>query len=533
MKETGINWFYDALDLDTGAFAVFYTFEDGAGVTVSSVPSGQAVYTGTLSSTANFWVKPGSGFFSGNNLTIENASGLSSTSWTDVFAYEKINTDPCVLFDSMGNGSGYRIGITAANKPYFESNNGEPVIGGSLNNYSSKNIVSFTYFPNYLTIGYFNVNAQTVETETFDYPFGVVPSDNRKLGTSYTGYMDYYIHITQPISAQVQAQLFSGFYVYPTGSELPINYICTTGITGYQDVLVYETGVTGYSLSPGGDEGRDYYTGQFPTYFTQTTLTGILSSGLYSSGVSGSVCYPVTGTLTTLYTYLTGYASSFGMQKVQAFYPTQTGDIVKQSVSRTPFDPYYNFTLLRQYSGYLIDTAITTGQINSYLNGIAQNVQGWTLRSGYLQVSGGVSSDTFFLDLKSGDHQLFTVTGGLTGFAFTYSGQEIYLNGVNLISGYDFLVTAGTVNLTNANTGITGYIFEYPIVLPFETGIFTVQTGAPFQRDTSNLYLNGVRQQNYSTYTEGAIFDLLSGNFFDPAICVPVYDDDGLYWESN
>lgn len=533
MKETGINWFYDALDLDTGAFAVFYTFEDGAGTTVSSVPSGQAFYTGTLSSATNFWVKPGSGFFSGNNLVIENASGLSSTSWTDVFVYEKVNTDPCVLFDSMGNGSGYRIGITAANKPYFESYNGEPVIGGSLNNYSSKNIVSFSYFPNYLTIGYLNLSAQTVETETFDYPFGIVPSDARMLGPSYTGYMDYYIHITQPISTQVQAQLFSGFYVYPTGSELPVTSICTTGITGYQDVVVYETGVTGYSVSPGGDEGRDYYTGQFPTTFTQTTLTGILSSGLYSSGVSGSTCFPVTGALTTLFMTLTGYASSFGMQKVQAFYHTETTDIVKQSVSRTLFDPYYNITLLRQYSGYLIDPAITTGRINAYLNGVAQGVQGWTLRSGYLQVSGGVNSDTFSFDLKSGDHQVFNVTGGLTGFAFTYSGQEIYLNGVNLVSGYDYLVTAGTLNLTHTSTGITGYLLEYPIVLPFETGIFTVQTGAPFSRNSSNLYLNGVRQTNYSTYTEGAIFDLLSGNFFDPAICIPVYNDSDLYWETT
>jgi hypothetical protein len=136
MKETGINWFYDALDLDTGAFAVFYTFEDGAGTTVSSVPSGQAVYAGELSSATNFWVKPGSGFFSGNSLAITNASGLSAGSWTDIFVYEKVNTDACVLFDSMGAGSGYRIGITKSNKPYFESDNGEPIIGASLNNYS-------------------------------------------------------------------------------------------------------------------------------------------------------------------------------------------------------------------------------------------------------------------------------------------------------------------------------------------------------------------------------------------------------------
>jgi hypothetical protein len=531
MKETGINWFYDALDLDTGAFAVFYTFEDGAGTTVSSVPSGQAVYAGELSSATNFWVKPGSGFFSGNSLAITNASGLSAGSWTDIFVYEKVNTDACVLFDSMGAGSGYRIGITKSNKPYFESDNGEPIIGASLNNYSSKNVVSFSYFPNYLTIGYLNFNTQLVEQETFDLPFQINPSDDRKIGSSYTGYMDYYIHVTQPMAPQVQSQWLSGLYVYPTGSTLPVTSVCTTGITGYQDVLVYETGVTGYSITPGGDEGRDYYTGQFPTTFSQGVLTGILSSGLYSSGVSGDACYPVTGDLTTAFVYLTGYASSFGMQKTQAFYHTESTDVVKQSVSYTLFEPFYNIVLQHQYSGYLIDTTYGTGQLNPFLNGVAQNGDGWTLNSGYLLVSGGVISDSFFFDSKSGSHQTFTVAGGTTGFAFAYSGQEIFLNGVNLISGYDYLLTAGTVNLTHANTGITGYIFEYPVVLTSVTGVFTVRTGAPFQRNTTNLYLNGVRQQNYSTYTEGAVFDLLSGNSFNPAECVSVYDNSNLYWE--
>lgn len=531
MKETGINWFYDTLGLDTGAFAVFYTFENGAGTSVSSVPSGQAVYSGTLASATNFWNKPGSGYFNGYSLTINNASGLASTSWTDIFVYEKVNTDDCVLFNSLSANSGYKIGITRTNKPYFESYNGGPVVGASLNNYSDKNAVTFTYLPNYLVIGYYNFNSKTVESESFDYPFSVAASDNRKIGTSFTGYMDYYIHLTQPISPQIQAQLLSGLFAYPTGQGYAVSYIYTTGITGYQDIQVITTGVTGYVITPLGDQGRDYYTGQFPTNFTSTSLTGIMSSGLFSSGITGVIIYPETGSTTTLYALLTGYASSFGMKKVQIFADIQTGDIVKQSVSYTQFDDNYNKTALNQYSGYTVNSNYTTGYINSYLNGVAQACQGWTLNSGFVFVSGANASDSFYFDTKSGSHNTIIVLNGITGYALAFSGQEVFLNGVNLISGYDFLTNAGNIYITNKNTGITGYLFEYPIVLSIFTGNFNISTGLTFQRNTSNIYVNGIRQQNYLTYTEGAIFDLLSGNNYNPSLCTELYNNNNNYWE--
>ncbi len=60
--------------------------------------------------------------------------------------------------------------------------------------------------------------------------------------------------------------------------------------------------------------------------------------------------------------------------------------------------------------------------------------------------------------------------------------------------------------------------------------MFSVWSRTPFQRDTSNLYFNGVRQENYSLYIEGAAIDLLSGNSFNPNQCAAIYSNSNLFW---
>jgi hypothetical protein len=52
-----------------------------------------------------------------------------------------------------------------------------------------------------------------------------------------------------------------------------------------------------------------------------------------------------------------------------------------------------------------------------------------------------------------------------------------------------------------------------------------------FWRDTSNIYLNGVRQQEFVLYTEGSKYDLLSGQSFNNAQTEMIYDNTDLYWE--
>lgn len=531
MKESGLNYFYGAMNLDTGSWGVYYGFEDGAGTLVRSVSGAQSGFSGTLSSIGAFWSSPGSGYFSGQRLTISNASGLDSVAWTKVFVYEKVDVNPCVLFDSLGGGTGYRIGITKANKPYMEGFSAEPVVAASLNNYSSKNVVSFTYMPNYLTIGLYNWNSQTVESETFSYPFNVQRSDAQYLGGSFTGYMDTYIHLTQPMSVEVQSQWFSGFFARPTGIGSVTTTICTTGITGYRAVFVGQTGVTGYVITPGGDDGKGYYTGAFPSTHTESALTGYLSTGLYMSGLSGISCYTTTGAPTVLFDYQSGYAASFGMEKIQYYAFLATGDTVKNAVSYTPFADLYNKGAARQYSGYAVDVSYETGILDLYLNGVALDGQNWATSGGYVTVGAAESQDSLFYDLKSGDKRTFVVTGAPSSYTLSYSGQELYLNGINLVSGADYTQGGALINLTAANSGVTGYLSEYPIILTSTTGRYTIWTGARFWRNTSNVYRNGVRQENKVLYIEGAMVDKLSGQFFNPADCVSLYQNTDLYWE--
>jgi hypothetical protein len=166
-----------------------------------------------------------------------------------------------------------------------------------------------------------------------------------------------------------------------------------------------------------------------------------------------------------------------------------------------------------------------------FYNGLAQWKTGWATSGEFLSINGSEATDAAYFDVKSGDYGLFNVTGGITTFAMPYSGQEIYLNGLNLISGYDFTVAGQNLTITARNTGFNGYIFEYPIVLNSQSGNSSVFSIIPFSRNTSNLYFNGLRQLNKKDYIEGAFVDLLSGNYYNSSGIQNIYNDNNLYWE--
>lgn len=532
MKQSGINYFYSGIGLPTGILQVFYTFEEGAGSVTNSISLGQPQFSGIIGQPNNFWIIPGTGNSSGANIQIQNASGLYSSTWTQIFVYEKTNTNACVLFSSLGGGSGYNIGINDANKPYLETNNGiYPILGSSSNNYSSKNAVSFSYAPNFLTIGYYNFCSQQIEPEFFNYNFNITRSNNCYLYPSYTGYVDYFLYFNQYLDANILNQLLSGLYATPNGSTASssITNFYFTGITGYQQVNFIQTGITGYQQIITSGSGYAGYGFVFPTTTTTVPLTGIVSSGFYNSGVTGVTLTVITGNSTELYNYNTGYINSFGMEKIEILDVIQNNYILKDSYSFDLFDDNYNIYGSPQYSGFYFNNTYNSGVTNLYYNGVAQANNGWFWSGNFIFLTGSTSSDYIFFDVASGTKNVFLVTG-INSFPFAYIGQEIYLNGVNLVSGYDFTYTGGNIILTNLNTGISGYIFEYPIVKIEHTGNYTVKTGIRFDRDSSMVYINGVRQGINLDYQEGAIYDMLSGNYYNNTEIIEIYNDNNLYW---
>ncbi len=132
-------------------------------------------------------------------------------------------------------------------------------------------------------------------------------------------------------------------------------------------------------------------------------------------------------------------------------------------------------------------------------------------------------------DISTGTKNTFNYTGGGTT-AIIYSGQEIYLNGLKLISGLDFAALGSTIRLIGNNTGISGRLDENGVILDSITGNFVIYTGTTFSRYSSRYFVNGLKQQINSDYYEGGIVDLLSGNSYNYNNVVNVYDDNGNFW---
>ena len=524
MKGSGINYFFDELGLNIEDFKIFYTFEDGVGQNVSSISSGNNIYTGYLNNINDFWIIPGSGFFSGNNIEILNGSGLNSFNFTHLISYEKNNTGGCVLIDCSNNStSGYKIGITDSNKIYFETYNNQKIIGANYNNISSKNLISIAYTTNHLEIGYYNFNSKLFEIENFDYNFGNQLSSQYFIGNSFTGYMDYYLYFSKFFSSNTLNSLASGFYNTKTGIGYQITTISTTGITGFQNINYIQTGITGYITLATGFDGVGDFTGLFPTNNMVMNLTGIIQSEIIQSCILVITTLEITGGITDLFYVDTEYIKSFGMEKISIFNYMSGNDLIKNSISYTPLDNNYNIFPNRVFSGYDIDDSLLFEQICPYLNGLAQFNSGWYINSGILYISGNNLSDVLIFDIKYGDKN--------TGNLIYYSGQQLFLNGINLISGYDFIKNGDSLIITGNNTGIDGILFDYPIILNYITGNNSViYSGIRFSRNTSILYINGIRQINKNDYIEGSLNDLITTNYYNQNINNLIYNNDNLFW---
>lgn len=531
IKASGINYFYNQIGIPTGLFDVLYTFEEGAGGTMASISGGQSYYTGVLSSVGQFWSKPGSGLFSGNYLTVANGSGLAALSFTHLIAYEQRATGQQVLVNTRVGASGYTIGLTATNRLYFEANNGGEIVAAGYTNLSSKNLVSVSYLNNSVSLGLYNFNAQSFEVETFNYPYGTMRSDAWTIGSGFTGYMDYYLYLEQYASPTLLNRLASGFYNIPTGTGFVLTTICNTGITGYVATPFFLTGITGYNIVNSGTSGVGMFTGLFPATSISIPQTGILLSGTNYVAATGLICNTITGAPATLFNTLTGYALSYGMDKIVVMNYTQSGDILKYGNTTTPNNDLWNKGPTPLISGFDTATFYQTGQLQLFINGLLQAGYEFYLSQNYLTVTGANVFDTITYDAYSGAQII--VTGGAFSFPLLYTGQEVYLNGLNLVSGYDFRVSAGTFTLTGGNTGISGLVIVSPVGLITSTGTFTVLYSGKFNRGSSNLYFNGQRMQLNGDFVEGGTYDMLTSNSYNEYNNSPIYSNGGDNWEAS
>lgn len=525
-KGSGINYFIDQVGV-SDLVKVFYTFESGQ-TYVPSVSGGNSLYSGLVNgNTSVFWQKPGSGFFSGTYLTV---NGFESDSFLNLFSFEVFSTGKQLICSNLDDTSGYEIGLNDAHKAYFRSRlNGVDVYATSNANISSKNLISVGYVTNNVEIGYYNFNSKKFETESFNQSFGNVKSNKQfVIGSGFTGYIDYFLNFDLFLSSDSLSQIASGWAFIPTGYTYQTEEICTQKITGYAPINYIKTGFVGYSGSILAADGVGDFTGAFPSSSTGFLVTGIVESGIIQSGLSHQECVTVTGAREVAYQVLTGYAKSFGMDKVFIANYLDNKDLVKVEREYGVFRDFYNKKLLPINSGFYSELNANTG-FNLFLNGVGITNSGVYFNQNIVSSQDFSILDEIIYDIGSGSKHYYQT--GFNSLAFNYIGQQIYLNGQNLISGDGFTVNGGALSIIGGYTGISGVVFEFPVSLPFETGSKYVWTGQRFARNGALVFLNGIRQIHGEDYLEGSNYDLLKSNNFNEYNNFVIYDNEGTFWE--
>jgi hypothetical protein len=131
-------------------------------------------------------------------------------------------------------------------------------------------------------------------------------------------------------------------------------------------------------------------------------------------------------------------------------------------------------------------------------------LSGSTLRagSGFADFSNFKSDNIKHDFIDSGQHPFFfssdhnDLITGFSGAAGNLAGDLVFINGVKLVSGQDYIEDSnGNFNYIGTTTE-TGFIFSMPVKEGlFSSGIFDL-TGVFFNKGTTIGYLNGMRLDN-------------------------------------
>jgi hypothetical protein len=346
-NSSGIKYFFDELNFDSGSLFCAYDFVSGFNFNISQL-SFPFWYTSafprrfggriTGDRTKFYSTTSGSGNFNGAN-SVEILGLIPEDDYSFLFCYEKQRTGAEVLLSSAEgttflNSSGLTLGINDANKAYLEYWNS---VEGKRSvvydeDLSSKNVLLFQK-----SFGSFSISALDQKTLSFkkqNFPIfnlNHVHSDRFKIGAiapscqwskekNFSGAFDSFYFLSGVYFDDSFSSLASGLYSMPSSGELSgTEIICeTTQIlsgsgfltptTGYETVVTYETGYvptgcyeSGYSYLIGtGITGYErVYTGividkcgnNLPLY-VNVPKTGLI----YATGVTG-VCTGVTEVL--------------------------------------------------------------------------------------------------------------------------------------------------------------------------------------------------------------------------------------------
>lgn len=565
---TGIIYFSELADA-TDRLKIFYTYTGTAGSGLYNSVSSNPQYSGSIYGTGNFYSRSGSGFFGGGTtVNINNATGfLSDTSFTMIITYEFSGSNSNnILFSNYSSGanginSGFVLGTADTQQPYLEYYTpGGPKIVLSENNWGNKSTLLVTKNTNSITLECLDYNSREFESENFfidDTYF--LPASDWKIGgignppsyfsgDNFKGYMDTFLYYSPAITSYQKRIIKSGLYSNIGNIISGVTSNTSSGITGYVTGLILMfTGYTGQAIHSSSYLPALCSGGVIQSY----TVSGI-SGSVYEQYISG-----VYGVTTEYYTGYSGnyisdnteYRKTFKMDVTTYLKDVDNNDLSElyscSGVDKTNFNKSLVYD--RSLGVFILPDGRNLNNTNFYLNGVGQFGSGYSISGNlynqsvvlsgtyyisgnYLSGSGYAGIDSNIIDVISGDQRSIFSSNLLTSgrlISGLNSGYIFFLNGVKIQNN----ISSGDISYITGN--ITGSIFSFPLESGwgYYSGFNNINTSG-FSRNTSQLYLNGIRQKKEDDYLEVARISLLNNPSNYLFKINNIYNNNGLYFEN-
>lgn len=375
-----------------------------------------------------------------------------------------------VLLSTMpnlsGQSSGFYVGINEANRLYIEYSGGAETVPYEL---KRKNLVHLSVSNRkYLKLGVFDVLTNrfvntSVElqnelpTENPLYLGGFLNETNAGF-TGYSGLIQHAVLYNEPVELDILSGCVDCLFVTGIVPSTGTQNILVPVITGFEEVTLITTGITGYRDVSGNVLNSAGV--NIPIFF-QSGVTGALVTQTLANLKTGSVQVTQTGFVSYSYRYDIFEQSRHASYSVEFENDLFSGDYV-EIYTYPKFNPYVNKTInefrdwpnesgVQLVGNGLIETSgvdyyVTLNKITGFYSDDILRYDLVTGQRYVLPYSGlwsrskiAISGGTFFptaaqfLELPaSGAIAITGISGNML------SGYDVYLNGQKLISGVDY-----------------------------------------------------------------------------------------------
>ena len=568
MASTGLKYFWDKTILPVENIVSYFDFNVNSGNIITNPSWVTSGINGYLNNTSNFYLYSGSGNFNGSQY-IKISGNVDTEEWSSLICYDKQNSETQILFSSLqgSSPSGFVVGVNQSNKLFMEYWNSvegiQSIVFPTI--LGDKNIVGITKTDAQISFNYFNPNNKIL-TSTSVVPYGnnFIDSNQFYLGGSpvlpyfysgvsnFSGQIDEFFLTSGSLLYEYINLLCSGLYsTRNTGTEISTSCIDISYVTGILQIT--GSGITGYQSIISNS-----ITGACDTilyFYTNSGVSGELSGYVYSlyTGVS---CATFTGTYDSGYFVDSGFLNTLGMNDITFLYNTDIYDnIIYKGKTGVLQDTVKNITPLFDLvqQNYYSATSYSGNFFNLFYNGQLQgDLGGYSYPNGY-GIAYSISGDYLLTGsdiIDSGFYRTFggkifydviynsrsyLITGAVSSgssVGINFSNKNVFYNGILMMSGTDYTGNSFIFNIPSGYNLLTFTNVELDVLS--NTGIGTGQYsfGTKYLRDTSQVWVNGVRQYLNLDYLESSRFDLLSGDFQNYSGGM-IYSNTGDFWQTS